>query len=236
MVKTENIFFIKSLIFPFAFTILLWVIKIVELYFNLDMVWLGVYPLKFNHLFGILTAPLIHGDIQHLISNTFGVFFLTWALFYFYSKVALRAFLLIYFLSGFWVWFFAREAYHIGASGLIYGMTSFLFLSGILRKHIPLIAVSLTIVFLYGGILWGIFPTFEKISWETHLTGLLAGIIVAVYYKNEGPQKPKPLYETDADEEDDFNDLDENISENVDLDNEEQHEDVEIKYHYKEKK
>ena len=216
MYKPDKILFLKSLFFPLLFTILLWIIKIIELYFNLDMAFLGVYPLKLSGLIGILTAPLIHADINHLLSNTFGVFLLSWAIFYFYSKFALRVFLFIYLLSGFWVWFFAREAYHIGASGLIYGMASFLFFSGIFRKHIPLMAVSLTIVFLYGGIIWGVFPTFEKISWETHLSGLIAGLIVAVYYKNEGPQKPQPFYESEEVEEenDDYYKIDENSGAN----------------------
>ena len=216
MYKPDKILFLKSLFFPLLFTILLWIIKIIELYFNLDMAFLGVYPLKLSGLIGILTAPLIHADINHLLSNTFGVFLLSWAIFYFYSKFALRVFLFIYLLSGFWVWFFAREAYHIGASGLIYGMASFLFFSGIFRKHIPLMAVSLTIVFLYGGIIWGVFPTFEKISWETHLSGLIAGLIVAVYYKNEGPQKPQPFYESEEEEEenDDYYKIDENSGAN----------------------
>jgi len=196
----------KSISFPLIFTITLWIVKIIETIFNLQLSFFGIYPLKLSGLIGIIAAPLVHGDMQHLISNTFGVLFLSWALFYFYKPIAKGAFILIYLLSGFWVWFFARDAFHIGASGLIYGMASFLFLSGILRRHVPLIAVSLTIVFLYGGIVWGIFPVFEKISWETHLTGLVAGIITAVYYKKEGPQKPV-MKDDDEEEVFDYDEL-----------------------------
>jgi len=233
MYKPDKILFLKSLIFPLAFTFLLWVIKLIELYLNMDFAFLGVYPLKLSGLIGIITSPLIHGDIQHLLSNTVGVFLLCWAVFYFYTKVALRVFIFIYLLSGFWVWFFAREAYHIGASGLIYGMASFLFFSGIFRKHIPLMAVSLTIVFLYGGIIWGVFPTFEKISWETHLTGLFAGIIVAFYYKNEGPQRPQPFDEQEEDADDDYYKINENIEEDNKDEKETNHNNIEIKYHFK---
>ncbi|OQA00471.1 MAG: Rhomboid family protein [Bacteroidetes bacterium ADurb.Bin408] len=201
MFKPDRTTLLNSLIFPVSFTALLWLVKIIETLLKLDIVTLGIFPLKLSGLIGILTAPLIHSGIHHLLSNTVGVFLLSWALFYFYREIALWSFILIYFLSGFWVWFFARDAFHIGASGLIYGMASFLFFSGIFRRFAPLIAVSLTIVFLYGGIIWGIFPTIEKISWETHLTGLLAGIIVAIYYKNEGPQKP---HIPDDDEDDDL--------------------------------
>ncbi len=206
----DKIKLFKSLLFPLIFTTSLWLVKIIELIFNIQFTRLGIYPLKLSGLIGVITAPLVHGDLQHLISNTFGVLFLIWAVFYFYQTIAKGAFILIYVLSGFWVWFFARDAYHIGASGLIYGMASFLFFSGIFRRHVPLIAVSLTIVFLYGGIVWGIFPVFEKISWETHLTGLVAGIITAIYYKNEGPQRPVLIDDDDDDDDDetfDYEDL-----------------------------
>ncbi len=161
---------------------------------------LGVFPLSLKGLIGIVTAPLIHGDFNHLISNSFALFILTFALFYFYKGVALNSFFLIYFLSGFWVWFFGREAYHIGASGLVYGLVSFLFFSGIIRKSVPLVAVSLTVVFLYGGIVWGVLPIKDGMSWETHLTGFLAGVITAFHFKKEGPQKPKYSWEEDEDD------------------------------------
>lgn len=235
--KPDKILLLKSLIFPLVFTLLLWFIKASELIFNLNIAWLGIYPLRVSGLIGIIAAPLIHNDLQHLISNTIGVFLLSWAIFYFYTKIAKGALILIYILSGFWVWFFAREAYHIGASGLIYGMAAFLFFSGIFRKYAPLIAVSFTIVFLYGGIIWGIFPTFEYISWETHLTGLVAGIISAVYYKNEEPQKPQPFVDTETDDdieyfEDDNSDVHDN-SKAENPENSDPINNIEIKYHYK---
>ncbi|MDD3878054.1 MAG: rhomboid family intramembrane serine protease [Bacteroidales bacterium] len=223
MKDIEKIKLYKSLLYSIIFLIILWSVKIFESYTLISLSQWGVYPLKLKGLFGIFTAPLIHGDFKHLISNTFALFFLTWALFYFYKSIAFRAFFFIYLISGFWVWFFAREAYHIGASGLIYGLFSFLFFSGIFRKHVPLVALSLTVVFLYGGIVWGIFPIQEKVSWETHLTGLMAGVVIAVYYKNEGPQRPKHDWEDEIETEADEIKMDENAIP-----------DSEIIYHYKE--
>ena len=233
--KPDKILLLKSLLFPVIFTMLLWAIKAAELLFNIDFIWLGVYPLRVSGLIGIIAAPLIHNDLHHLISNTFGIFLLSWGIFYFYPKVAKGAILIIYILSGFWVWFFAREAYHIGASGLIYGMAAFLFFSGILRKHAPLVAVSMTIVFIYGGIIWGIFPTFEYISWETHLTGFVAGIIAAVYYKNEEPKKPQPFIDSENENDIDYmyNGEDESIKDNITPENPKSDNNIEINYHYK---
>ena len=123
------------------------------------------------------------------------------ALFYFYSEIAFRIFLLTYLLTGVLVWVGGREAWHIGASGLVYGMASFLFFSGILRKYYRLVALSLLVVFLYGEMVWGLFPgIYKNISWESHMLGFVSGIFLAVLYRNEGPQKP--VYEWMEEEED----------------------------------
>jgi membrane associated rhomboid family serine protease len=120
-------------------------------------------------------------------------------LFYFYRPIAPKVFILIYLVSGFWLWFGGRPGYHIGASGIIYGLAAFLFLSGVLRKYTRLMALSLLVVFLYGSLIWGIFPLDMRTSWEGHLYGAIAGLIIAVYYKNRGPQRKK--YEWEIEEE-----------------------------------
>jgi membrane associated rhomboid family serine protease len=108
-------------------------------------------------------------------------------LFYFYPSIAFKVFFLSYFIHGFWLWFFGRESYHIGASGIVYSLSAFLFVSGLIRKNTHLLAISLLVAFLYGSLVWGIFPLEENISWEAHLTGMLAGIVLAFYYKDYGP-------------------------------------------------
>lgn len=196
-----------SFLFPFLFVLLIWLIKIIEVFTGSNFTHLGIYPLHPEGLIGIVTGPLIHGDWKHLFNNTFPVLFLSWALFYFYKDISYKVFFLIYFIGQFWLWFFnVRPAWHIGASGLIYGLAGFIFVSGIIRKNKNLLAISLLVVFLYGSLVWGVFPIEQHISWEGHLTGMVAGIILAFYYKDFGPPLPKSIYDEDFDEDDDFED------------------------------
>lgn len=193
--------FFLSLFFPAIFLLIIWFVKIIEISLNLDLAYLGIYPLKSKGLIGILTAPLVHADFSHLIANSTPVFILSVGLFYFYNKIAFPVFFLTYFITNIWIWFGARYAYHIGASGLVYGLASFLFFSGIFRNHIRLMAISLLVVFLYGGMIWGILPIQPKISWESHLMGAVAGLVLAVYYKGQGPKRK--LYSWEIEEETD---------------------------------
>ncbi|MEF8810217.1 MAG: rhomboid family intramembrane serine protease [Bacteroidales bacterium] len=191
--------FFYSLIFPGSFVILMWLIKLSEIVLDESFANLGVYPMQTSGLTGIITGPLIHGDLGHLMTNTFPILILGTGLFYFYDSIAFKVFFIIYFLSGIMLWFGGREAYHIGASGLIYGLASFLFFSGIIRKHVRLMAFSLLVAFLYGGMIWGLLPIREGVSWEGHLFGAIAGVAIAFYYKDLGPQRKK--YEWEIEEE-----------------------------------
>lgn len=207
---------LNSLIIPTVFVILIWVIKFIEVIFDLPLYRFGIFPLSYKGLPGLLFAPLIHGDFAHLYANTIPVFVLTAALFYFYREIAFRVFILIYFFSNIWLWFGAREVYHIGASGLIYGLAAFLFVSGLIRKNPRLMAISLFVAFLYGSFIWGIFPEFfpeKNISFEGHFWGIVAGLIIAVYYRKQGPQKK--LYSWDFEEEEDDDEDTENAYWNV---------------------
>lgn len=200
---------------PLVLLILMWVILLVEYGFGLDFVRFGVHPLHVNGLPGIVLAPLIHGGFKHLGANSVPFLVLGVALFYFYREFALKVLIFIWLMSGVFVWFAGRDAYHIGASGVIYGFAAFLFFSGLIRKNTQLAALSLVVIFLYGGIIWGIFPGFfpkEHISWESHLGGLFSGIAMAFYYRKSGPQRKK--YSWELEEEDD----DENGNEDDDWD------------------
>ena len=190
-----------SMFFPALFIFLIWLIKITEVLLELNLVTWGVYPLSLNGLKGILTAPLVHGSFKHLANNSVPLFFLGTALFYFYRGIAWKVCLWVYFLSGFWLWFAGRYAYHIGASGVVYGLASFLFFSGVVRRDARLSAISLIVVFLYGSMVWGIFPIKRDISWEAHLMGAVSGIVLAFYYKNHGPRKKKYLWEIEEQED-----------------------------------
>ena len=203
-INTEAAFFRKklflSIIIPIIVIILIWLVKIVEILFEIDFSPFGIHPLHTDGLAGIILSPFIHADLNHLFNNTLPLFFLSVALFFFYSEVALRVFILTWIFSGILVWLAGREAWHIGASGVVYGLASFLFFSGIIRKYFRLIALSLLIVFLYGSMVWGLFPgVHQDVSWESHMLGFFAGIALAVWYRKEGPQAP--VYEWLEEEE-----------------------------------
>jgi membrane associated rhomboid family serine protease len=178
---------LNSFWFPLLFVAILWAVKGTESLSHNSFAHLGLYPLDFKGLRGILFAPFIHGSWGHLVNNTLPLLMLTWGLFYFYREVAYKVFFLIFFIHNFWLWFFGRDAYHIGASGIVYGLGAFLFLSGIIRMNKHLLSISLLVAFVYGSMVWGIFPLEQEVSWEAHLSGMAAGILLAVYYRHYGP-------------------------------------------------
>ena len=183
--------FFLSIIIPGIFVALMWLVKIVEVLFEIDLSGFGIYPLTLRGMPGIIFSPFIHGDFNHLINNSLPFFMLSVGLFYFYSEIALEIFSWTYLLTGILVWLGGRAAWHIGASGLVYGLASFLFFSGIIRKYYRLVALSLLVVFLYGQMVWGIFPNiYKNVSWESHMLGFISGIALAIVYRKEGPQMP----------------------------------------------
>lgn len=203
-IKAEGAFYRKklllSLIIPVIFVFLMWLVKIIEILFEIDLSGLGIHPLTARGLSGIIFSPFIHSDLNHLINNSLPLFLLSVALFYFYSEIALKVFSWTYLLTGILVWFGGRDAWHIGASGLVYGLASFLFFSGIIRKYYRLVALSLLVVFLYGEMVWGLFPgIYKNVSWESHMLGFFSGIVLAVWFRKEGPQMP--VYEWMEEEE-----------------------------------
>ena len=168
---------------PLVFIALLWIVKLFEFVTGFDLGRFGLLPRHVSGLQGILFSPFLHGDWNHLISNTIPFFILSFLMIFNYRKVAFKSFVFIFFLSGILVWIFGRENYHIGASGLVYGMAFFIFFSGIFRKNIQSIALSLLIVFVYGSIVWGVLPIDLTISWEGHLMGAICGSISAFYFR-----------------------------------------------------
>lgn len=175
----------------------MWLIKLIELQFDLSFVKLGVFPQTSNGLKGIFFSPFIHKDLTHLFNNSLPILFLGGLLFSVYRKVALQIFIWLFLISGFWLWIIGRPSFHIGASGIIYALAAFLFVSGIIQKNRRLAAISCIIIFLYGSMIWGILPTKESISWEGHLAGFFSGILVAIFYRKDGPKRKKYQWEID---------------------------------------
>lgn len=193
--------FLLSLVFPVFFIFLLWFFKFIEFGLEINLAYLGIYPLEWKGLIGIITAPLIHADLKHLFDNSIPVFFLSLALFYFYREVSYQVFFLAYILTGILVWIVGREAYHIGASGIIYSLAAFLFVSGVLKKNRNLLAISMLVIFLYGSMIWGLLPYDFKISWESHLMGAISGVVLAFMYRKYGPEPDINIIPEDFDDE-----------------------------------
>ncbi len=177
-----------------AFAALLWSIKIVEVIFHLELVRYGVYPLRSSGLAGLLAGPLVHGSWYHLFANTLPVVILGTALFYGYPRSAKIVLAVVWLGSGLGVWLFAREAYHIGASGLTFGVMFFLFVIGMLRWDKRATVLSMIVFFLYGSMIWGIFPSEPGISFESHLFGALIGVALAFVLKNRDPVPAEKKY------------------------------------------
>jgi len=181
----------------------------------------GVFPRRIENLWGVFTLVFVHADWSHLANNVISFVVLGSLLYYFYKELATKVMVISYFFSGLILWFIGRDSWHIGASGLIYSLAFFLFFSGFIRKYVPLIAISLVVAFIYGSMVWHIFPwqNQDPISWEGHLAGGIIGFGLSIFYRNEGPQKPVKIWEEELDDSQDFwnDDLE-------DFDNEEEQE------------
>lgn len=178
----ENAQFAYSFLPGTLFVALLCLISLLSYLTGADLAWLGVRPRNFFGLIGIVTGPLIHGDLLHLLSNSFPLVLLSGFILFLHRKVALRVIVLVYVLSGILTWFIGRPSFHIGASGVVYGLAGFLLFNGFLRQNRSAMAVSLAILFLYSGLFYGLLPTEERISWEGHIAGFVAGLVAALVF------------------------------------------------------
>lgn len=186
-----------------GFTLVLWLIKTTESLLGLDLGIYGNYPGSERAIAGILAGPLIHGSWSHLISNTAPLIVLGTALLFGYPRSARLVIPAIYFGTGLAVWLFARPSYHIGASGLTFGMMFFVFTIGTLRWDRRAIALALIVFLLYGGMIWGVFPTDPGISYESHLAGALLGIALAIICRHRDPAPPEKRYSWEDETPDD---------------------------------
>lgn len=191
---------LEAILYPLIVLILMWLSFWADhLFPEVDFYKYGVMPKDQSSLMGILTMPLIHSkeEIEHIINNSMPTAVLLGAIIYYYRKIAFRVFAFSWLMTGVGVWLFAENtnSFHIGMSGVVYAMAGFLFTSGVIRKHRSLQAISLFVAFVYGSMIWGVFPIQAHVSWEGHLMGLLSGVVLAFIYRKMGPQAPKYQYE-----------------------------------------
>lgn len=233
--RKEWIKIVKAFFFAFVIISIPWIIKTYEYSFDKQWYFLGIFPRDIKGLHGIITAVFVHGDFHHLWSNTVPFFILSAALFYFYDKKSILIYALLWLTTGMLVWFFAKASWHIGASGMVYALAAFHISSGIIKNVAQQRAFAMVVIFLWGGIIWGVFPDFfpeRNISWESHLYGILSGILYAFYFRKSGPQRIR--YDFEEEEEEEEEDNDDALETNKDIDDKEIEENkIKIIYHNK---
>lgn len=198
-VQTKKGATLEAIIYPMLIVSIMWAVFLLDRYYELNLYKYGVKPGTTEGLKGILLMPFIHGqrDFSHIINNSIPTVVLLSTLIYFYRSIAVYVILFVWLGGGFLLWYLAVNtgSYHIGMSGVIYGLFGFIFISGLFRNYLPLQAISLFVVFIYGSLVWGIFPTEPGISWEGHLFGFSVGVVTGIAFRKKGPVPPKYRYE-----------------------------------------
>jgi membrane associated rhomboid family serine protease len=189
----------EALVYPTLLLSFMWTIYWLELVSGKSMIALGVHPQHWSSWPGLFFMPLLHSpsDLAHIVNNSIPTFLLTAALIYYYRIIARRVFLMSWFGTGLFILLLAPDdgGVHIGMSGVLYALFGFIFVSGFIRNFRPLQVISLFVVFIYGSMIWGIFPLKENVSWEGHFSGLIIGVFLAIWFRKEGPKRPKYQYE-----------------------------------------
>ncbi len=172
--------------YALSFIVIFWVIMLVKYFMGVSLNFLGIFPRITDGLFpGVITAPLVHTNFQHLMANSFPFGILCSLFFFFYRKKTLLIFILVWITAGLLTWIIGRGAWHVGASTIIYALASFLVFGGIMSRKFTLMLASVIVILVYSGLIWGIFPTDEQVSWEGHLSGAVSGAIWAYLFRKE---------------------------------------------------
>lgn len=196
MATSKNLQFSNDVIlYPLLFVFIMWMVFWIESRFHLNFNYLGINPKSWIGLRGIVFGPFIHSNLQHIFNNSIPLFVLTASLFYFYRNIRWRVLILGALITGILTWVMGRPANHIGASGVVYMLAAFLFFKGIFSKQYQLTALSFMVVFLYGSLVWYLFPIDPKISWEGHLSGFLVGIGFALLFRKNPIENKKYIWE-----------------------------------------
>lgn len=188
-----------------GFVVLLWLIELLNAGLDLQLQRLGVHPRDIAGLPGILLAPLLHAGFAHLATNSAPLLVLLTVALHLYPNSAVKVIPAVYLGPGAAVWLFAKESsIHLGASGLLYGLLSYVFVAGVIRRDRRAIAASLLVSFLYGYLVWGVFPIQRGVSWETHLAAALIGSALAIRFRRlDLPPLKRYAWEDEKDDAED---------------------------------
>lgn len=196
MSRNTDLYFSTEVIgYPLVFVMLMWLVFWAEIRFNLNLNYLGILPQKVEGLRGILFGPFLHSSLKHLFNNSVPMLVLMSALFYFYRSIRWKVLLWGIFVTGLLTWLIGRPALHIGASGVVYLLAAFLCFKGIFSKQYQLTALAFVVVFLYGSLLWYVFPIDPEISWEGHLSGFGVGLVFALLFRSNPIENKKYAWE-----------------------------------------
>lgn len=165
-----------NLLPPLRLVFLMWLLFSIQQYTHYDLAFFGIFPRTFQGLIGIIFSPLIHGNLGHISSNSISILVLGGSIYLFYPQFAPRVFIQCYFFTNFFVWLFARPFYHIGASGLVYGLALFLVSMGFFQREAKSIIISILVLLGYGSLIYGLISIDQNISWESHLMGAIVGV------------------------------------------------------------
>lgn len=179
----------RSVVVPARLVILMWAVFFVEITWFIDLGFLGIYPRSLLGISGVMFGPLLHGSFLHLLSNTVPLLFLGTTIYFVHEEKADQVFFYCYFLTSLLVWLFARPSIHIGASGLVYGLAFFLIFFGFFRKDFRSLFISGLVLFMYGGLLYGLLPVQRGVSWESHVLGAVVGLLLALRFGRAAPFK-----------------------------------------------
>jgi membrane associated rhomboid family serine protease len=184
-----------------AFVALIWLIQLANWGLDVGPEQFGIRPRKLAGLHGILFAPLLHGGFGHLIANSAPLVVLGTVMLFLYPNSAVKVLPVVYLGPGLAVWLFARGGVHLGASGLVYGLVSYILVAGLIRRDRRAIAASLLVCFMYGAMVWGVFPIQHRVSWETHLAAALIGVALAIALRRlDRPPPTRYAWEGESDQ------------------------------------
>ena len=196
--------FKTQFIWPIVYLFLVVIMYIVQVYVPGVETTLALYPRHFKYILGVITTVFLHANVSHLSSNVLPLAAGLFCLFYFYKTIAKQVLFISHFLSGLLIWLLARPSFHIGASGLVYALVFFILISALVRKNKQLMVVAFIILVFQNGLIWGVFPQDNQVSWESHLLGALVGILLAVLYRNKGPQNDSEKHWNEEEQQEDI--------------------------------
>lgn len=201
MHSSEKRQILNALMMTFVYLFICWLLYFLQWDMGPDLRQYGVRPREIEGLIGVLLSPFLHANFDHIMNNSLSFAVLNTYFFYFYRQIAWSVFPWMFAGSGLLLWLWGGPGNHIGASGIIYSLTSFLFFSGLFRRSYRMMGVSALVLFSYGSFFWGIFPLQERVSWEGHLAGAAVGLVLAFHFRHLGPQRKVYDWENEEEEE-----------------------------------